>query len=103
MHPTSPSVASNPPGPRAMNSSLPGDPGAQVLASAWPVELLDTFCRRMASHGMCVSRTLMQNDRRYGLDQLAQAHTMADDALRLMAVQLFRCFEARQSGISSRH
>lgn len=69
----------------------------------WPHDLLEAFCLRMSSHGMCVSRALMQHDRRYGLEQLSHAHNMADDALRVMAVQLFRYFEARQSGISGPH
>lgn len=73
------------------------------LALAWPNELLETFSLRMASHGMCVSRALMLCDRRYALQQLAHAHNMADDTLRLMAVQLFRHFEARQSGIAPLH
>jgi hypothetical protein len=57
----------------------------------------------MSSQGMCVSRALMLCDRHYALLQLAHAHNMADDSLRLMAVQLFRHFEARQSGISPLH
>lgn len=69
----------------------------------WPNDLLEAFCLRMSSRGMCVSSALMQHDRRYGLEQLAHAHNMADDALRVMAVQLFRHFEARQSGIPPRH
>ena len=69
----------------------------------WPDELLEHFCLRMSSQGMCVSRALMQHDRRYGLEQLTHAHNMADDALRVMAVQLFRHFEARQSGIFRPH
>ncbi|MDZ4104158.1 MAG: hypothetical protein U1E12_21035 [Hydrogenophaga sp.] len=69
----------------------------------WPHELLEAFCLRMSSQGMCVSRALMQHDRRYGLEQLTHAHNMADDALRVMAVQLFRHFEARQSGIFRSH
>jgi len=72
-------------------------------APAWPTELLEAFCLRMSSQGMCVSQALMQNDRRYGLEQLAHAHNMADDILRVMAVQLFRHFEAHQSGISDPH
>ena len=72
-------------------------------AQLWPHELLEAFCLRMSSQGMCVSRALMQHDRRYGLEQLTHAHNMADDALRVMAVQLFRHFEARQSGISRAH
>ena len=74
-----------------------------TAASPWPEDLLESFCLRMSSQGMCVSRSLMQNNRRYGLEQLAHAHNMADDTLRLMAVQLFRCFESRQSGISDSH
>lgn len=70
---------------------------------AWPADLLEAFCLRMSSQGMCVSQALMQNDRRYGLEQLSHAHNMADDTLRVMAVQLFRHFEARQSGIPDPH
>lgn len=69
----------------------------------WPPELLNHFTLRMASHGMCVSRALMMCDRRYALQQLKDAHDLADDALRLMAVQLFRYFEVRQSGIRPVH
>ena len=69
----------------------------------WPHDLLEAFCLRMSSQGMCVSSALMQHDRRYGLEQLSHAHNMADDALRTMAVQMFRHFEARQSGISGPH
>lgn len=72
-------------------------------AQLWPHDLLEAFCLRMSSQGMCVSSALMQHDRRYGLEQLSHAHNMADDALRVMAVQLFRHFEARQSGISASH
>ncbi|MBU7574119.1 MAG: hypothetical protein KAF64_12240 [Hydrogenophaga sp.] len=73
------------------------------MAPAWPAELLEPFCLRMSSQGMCVSRALMICDRRYALEQLAHAHNMADDTLRMMAVQLFRHFEARQSGIAGLH
>lgn len=72
-------------------------------ASLWPADLLDAFCLRMASQGMCVSRALMRHDRRYALEQLAHAHNMADDTLRAMAVQLFRHFERERSGIGSVH
>ncbi len=73
------------------------------LAMPWPPELLEDFTLRMAGHGMCVSRALMMCDRRYALQQLKDAHNLADDTLRAMAVQLFRHFEARQSGIRSIH
>ena len=97
--------------PQQMEStSLPGrikdaSTRSRLLSAeqTWPVELLDAFCLRMSSQGMCVSRALMQNDRRYGLEQLAHAHNMADDTLRVMAVQLFRHFEAQQSGIVNPH
>lgn len=69
----------------------------------WPDDLLEAFCLRMASQGMCVSRALMQNNRQYGLEQLAHAHNMADDRLRAMAVQLFQSFVAHQSGIAGGH
>ena len=73
------------------------------LALPWPRELLETFTLRMASHGMCVSRALMLCDRRYALEQLAHASNLADETLHLMAEQLFRHFEARQSGIPAGH
>lgn len=73
------------------------------LAMPWPPELLQDFCLRMAQLGMCVSRPLMMCDRRYALQQLADAHKLDDDRLKLMAVQLFRHFEARQSGIAAVH
>ncbi len=81
----------------------PPSPRARDASQMWPGDLLEAFCLRMSSQGMCVSRALMQHDRRYGLEQLSHAHNMADDALRVMAVQLFRLFEARQSGVSGPH
>ncbi len=45
----------------------------------------------------------MMCDRRYALQQLKDAHNLADDTLRLLAVQLFRHFESRQSGIGPLH
>lgn len=73
------------------------------VAMPWPLDLLETFTLRMAGHGMCVSRALMLCDRSYALQQLVHAHNLADDHLRLLAVQLFRHFEARQSGIAAVH
>ncbi len=73
------------------------------LAMPWPPELLEAFTLRMAQHGMCISRALMMCDRPYALQQLKDAHSLADDTLRLMAVQLFRHFESRQSGIPALH
>jgi len=95
------SMEPTPPLRRGTNASA-GD-GRNHVSQAWPADLLEAFCLRMSSQGMCVSQALMQNDRRYGLEQLSHAHNMADDALRVMAVQLFRHFEAHQSGISDPH
>lgn len=76
---------------------------AREGALSWPPQLLQDFSLRMAHHGMSVSGALMMRDRRYALQQLKDAHNLADDALRLMAVQLFRHFEASQSGIGVVH
>ncbi len=61
-----------------------------TTAPPWSDGLLDTFCLRMSSRGMCVSRALMRHDPRYRLEQLSHAHNMADDTLNAMAVQLFQ-------------
>ncbi len=66
----------------------------------WPPGLLEAFCLRMSSHGLPVSQVLMIGDRQYALKQLVDAHSLADDGLRLMSVQLFRFFEAHQAGRS---
>lgn len=73
------------------------------VAVPWPPGLLEAFCVRMGAHGLSVSQVMMMCDRNYALQQLVDAHSLADDGLRLMAVQLFRFFEARQSGRSWSH
>ena len=72
-------------------------------ALPWPAEMLEAFSLRMASHGMSISRPLMLSDKRYALEQLVHAQTMCDETLRLMSVELFRHFEARQAGIPCFH
>jgi hypothetical protein len=72
-------------------------------ALPWPVEMLEAFSLRMASHGMSISRPLMLSDKRYALEQLVHGQTLCDETLRLMSVQLFRHFEARQAGIPCLH
>lgn len=67
----------------------------------WPRAALEAFTTRMAGHGFSVSGTLMNHDRRYALEQLQQAHTLADEPLREMAVGLFHHFESRQSGVEA--
>jgi len=72
-------------------------------AEPWPDALLERFCLRMSSQGMCVSRALMLCDRRYALEQLSHGHNMADDTLRAMAVELFGHFLNQRSGIVGVH
>jgi len=67
--------------------------------SYWPRGELQAFTLRMAAHGLCVSASMMLGDRRYALEQLRYAHTMADDDLRSLAMALFRHFERRESGM----
>lgn len=66
------------------------------LALPWPRDLLQDFCLRMSARGMCVSQAMMLCDRRYALQQLAHAHSLGDDELRRLAVELFRHDETRQ-------
>jgi hypothetical protein len=68
-------------------------------ALPWPDDLLSQFGLRMASHGMSISRTQMQASPGYALEQLAHARALDDDRLQLLVVQMFRQFEAHQSGV----
>ena len=72
----------------------------QSATTCWPSSALHAFTVRMAGHGFPVSSTLMKYDRRYALEQLQLAHTLADGSLREMAMGLFRDFERRQSGVA---
>lgn len=76
-------------------------PGAHALAVPWPEELLSQFGLRMAGHGMSISRTHMLGNPRYALQQLVHARALGDDTLDLLVGQLFRCFEAHQSGVGT--
>jgi len=66
----------------------------------WPSRVIQDFTIRMAGHGFSVSGTMMNQDRGYALEQLRQAHTLADSGLRELAVELFRHFERQQSGVA---
>ena len=66
----------------------------------WPADLLEAFTLQMSSHGFSVSSSMMLGDRRYAIAQLALAHTLSDDRLRELAVQLFQHFERHQCGIA---
>ena len=88
--------------PAAQAASRPIAPSAYDLAGHdgyWPQNALQAFTLRMASHGLCVSSSMMMGDRRYALEQLRYAHALADDDLRGLAMALFRHFEHRQSGL----
>ncbi|MEX1166656.1 MAG: hypothetical protein WEK74_07270 [Hydrogenophaga sp.] len=65
----------------------------------WPDDLLTLFGLRMSSHGMSISRIDMRSDARYALRQLSDAREMGDATLAHMADELFRFFEAHQSGL----
>jgi hypothetical protein len=73
------------------------------LALAWPLDLLENFSLRMASHGMCISRALMMCDRRYAVEQLTHAKSIEDPWLYDLATQLFTHYEARPAGIRALH
>ena len=62
-------------------------------ASYCPRELLDSFTLLMAGHGRCVSADMMLGDREYSMWQLARAHTLGDDSLRVIAARLFDYFD----------
>ena len=72
-------------------------------ALPWPTDLLDAFSLRMASHGMSISRPQMLSDKCYALQQLVHGQNLDDETLRLLSVQLFRHFQARQSGLPQLH
>jgi len=63
---------------------------------SWPASTVQAFAMRMAGHGFPVSRTLMHYDRGYAIEQLRQAHTLADAKLRALAVELFGHFQQEQ-------
>lgn len=69
----------------------------------WPLEWLEAFSLRVASHGLSVSRALMLSDKRCALKQPVHAQTLCDETSRLISMRLFRHFEARQVGIPPRH
>ena len=66
-------------------------------------DLMEAFSLRMASHGMSISRPLMLSDKCYALQQLVHGQNLDDETLRLLSVQLFRHFQARQSGLPLFH
>ena len=72
---------------------------AQLDTAYWPRNALQAFTLRMAAHGHSVSNNMMLGDRRYALEQLSYAHSMADGELQGLAMELFRHFEKKQAGL----
>jgi hypothetical protein len=70
-----------------------------MQTTCWPPSAIQDFSVRMAGHGFSVSGSMMNHHRSYALEQRRHAHSLADDKLREMAVELFRSFERRQSGL----
>lgn len=62
-------------------------------AAYWPMGLVEAFALRMAGHGHSVSVSMMIGDRGYALDQLEHAHTLADERLHRLAMELFSHYQ----------
>ncbi|MBX9612715.1 MAG: hypothetical protein K2X51_13930 [Burkholderiales bacterium] len=89
-----------PPGePFGRDAAIWDTPCQRARRGEWPEDLLRSFTLGMAAHGLSVSTSMMRDDRRYALETLAFAHTLADAQLRDLAMGLFRHFERVQSGI----
>ena len=59
----------------------------------WPCELLSAFMLRMAARGCSVNESMMLGSRDYAIEKLTHAHTLNDEALRQLAVQMFSYFD----------
>jgi hypothetical protein len=81
----------------AANQQIPQ--ALSVEEGEWPQHAIREFALRMGDHGHCVSRTFMNHDRQYAVEQLAYAHTLADPRLRELAMALFRHFEQTRPGL----
>ena len=68
-------------------------PYLSQLAHYWPAELLAEFTLLMAAKGQCVNSSMMLGSRKYAIDKLSSAHTLDDDGLRMLAVQMFSYFD----------
>jgi hypothetical protein len=78
----------------AADSATTGQAGLSLSSAAyWPMGLVEAFALRMAGHGHSVSVSMMVADRHYAIDQLEHAHTLADEHLHGLAMELFRHYE----------
>ena len=73
------------------------------LLLEWPTGQLEAFSLRMAGHGQSINDKLMSFDRRYAVQQLLYAYTLADTGLHNMASTLLFHFEEHQAGKASFH
>jgi hypothetical protein len=78
---------------RYSSGHLPYLPYLPQFAHYWPADLLAQFTFRMAAKGQCVSSSMMLGNREYAIDKLSSAHTLDDDGLRVLAVQMFSYFD----------
>ena len=62
-------------------------------AHYWPADLLADFTFRMAAKGQCINSSMMLGSREYAIDKLSSAHTLDDDDLRVLVVQMFSYFD----------
>ena len=69
----------------------------------WPLSLLEAFTLQMSAHGHSVSVSMMLGDRVYALEQLAHAHTLHDDRLHDLTMDLFVHFERQWPVHDSAH
>ena len=59
----------------------------------WPCELLSAFMLQMAARGCSVNESMMLGSHDYAIEKLSYAHTLDDDVLRALAVQMFSYFD----------
>lgn len=59
----------------------------------WPCELLSAFMLQMAAKGQSVNESMMLGSHDYAIEKLSYAHTLNDDVLRELAVQMFSYFD----------
>lgn len=69
------------------------DDSALMGVFSVPQKLLELFVALMHSQSWHVNTAQMLYDREYGCEQLALAHTSTNEALRELAVQLFKHYQ----------
>ncbi len=82
-------------------AAFPGGYSAQLALSNsvarpcryWPCELLSAFMLQMAARGCSVNESMMLGSHDYAIEKLSYAHTLNDDVLRSLAVQMFSYFD----------